>query len=163
MIEDVLSQLTRCSNTSNHLWTSLQTMFSAQHRVNAVQIRMQLSTIKKGEMNVSEYYQKMTSFANTMANIGHPMIDEEVLGYILAGLGPGHGDLFTAITVLGNQRAVTLSEFYSYLTAQEAQSTAMSGSIDFASSAKNAIRQESSGTRCNYNNNNDYRQGNFRG
>ena len=40
---------------------------------------------------------KMTSLADTMANIGHPMTDEEVIDYILAGLGPGHSDLFTAI------------------------------------------------------------------
>lgn len=59
----------------------------------------------------------MVGFADTMANIGQPMNDEEVIGYILAGLGPGHGDLFTAITVLSNEWQVTLPEFYSYLIA----------------------------------------------
>lgn len=153
MTEDVLSQLTRCINTSNQLWTSLHSMFAAQHRGNSIQIRTQLSTTRKGDMSVSEYYQKMTGFADTMANIGHPMTDEEVIGYILAGLGPGHSDLFTAITVLSNQRAVTLPEFYSYLIAHEAQTTAMSGTTDFTSSANNVTRQDSSGPRRNYNSN----------
>ncbi|GKC14417.1 retrotransposon protein, putative, ty1-copia subclass, partial [Tanacetum coccineum] len=49
-----------------------------------------LSTIRKGDMTAAKYYQKMTGFADTMANIGQPMNDEEVIGYMLAGLGPGH-------------------------------------------------------------------------
>ena len=60
------------------------------------------------------------SVVDTMANIGHPMTDKEVIGYILAGLGPGHGDLFTAIMVLSNNREAKLSEFYSYLITHEA-------------------------------------------
>lgn len=95
-------------------------MFSAQHRGNSIQIITQLSNIKKGGLSASEYYQKITGLADTMANIGHPVTDEEVIGYILAGLGPGHGDLFTTITVLSNQQEVKLSEFYSYLVAHEA-------------------------------------------
>nr|KAJ0190631.1 hypothetical protein LSAT_V11C800418970 [Lactuca sativa] len=74
----------------------------------------------QGDMSVAEYYQKMTGLADTMANIGHPMTDKEVIGYILAGLGPGHGDLFTAITVVSNNQEVKLSEFYSYLITHEA-------------------------------------------
>lgn len=62
-------------------------MFSAQHKGNSIQIRTQLATTKKGDMAASEYYQKMTSLADTMANIGHPMTDEDVIGYILARLG----------------------------------------------------------------------------
>ena len=51
----------------------------------------------------------MTTLADTIANIGHPMTNEEVIGYILAGLGPSHGDLFTAITVLNDQHKVTFN------------------------------------------------------
>nr|KAJ0203895.1 hypothetical protein LSAT_V11C500286330 [Lactuca sativa] len=42
-----------------------------------------------------------------MENIGHAMLDEELIGYILAGQGSGHGDLFIAITVLSNQHPTT--------------------------------------------------------
>lgn len=111
MTEDLLYQLTRCIDTSKQLWTSLHAMFSAQHRGNSIEIRTHLSNMKKGDMNVSEYYQKMMDLAHTMANIGHPMTDEEVIGYILVSLGTGHGDLFTAITVLSNHQEVKLLEF----------------------------------------------------
>ncbi|XP_020262174.1 uncharacterized protein LOC109838115 [Asparagus officinalis] len=153
MTEDVLPQLIRQIDTSGQLWASLHTMFSAQHRGNSIQIRAQLSNTRKGDMSAAEYYQKMTGLADTMAHIGRPMSDEEVIGYILAGLGPGHSDLFTAITVLSNQRAVTLPEFYSYLISHETQATLMSGTAEFTSSANNVTRQESNAPRRNNSNN----------
>lgn len=164
MTEEVLAQVTRCANTSNELWTSLQTMFSAQHRGNSIQIRTQLSTTKKGDMTASEFYHKMTSLADTMANIGHPMTDEEVIGYILAGLGPGHGDLVTAITVMSNQNSVTLPDFYLYLIAHEAQASIMNSTPDFTTSANTVTRQDQNPSRRNNNNNNSFNnRGNYRG
>lgn len=67
----------------------------------------------------------MTESADTMDNIGHPMTDEEVIGYIQVGLGPRHIYLFTAIIVLINHQGVKLREFYSYLISHEAQTMAM--------------------------------------
>ena len=91
-------------------------------------------------MSAAEYYQKMVGFVDTIAYIGQPTNNEEFIGYILAGLGPGHGDLFTTITVLRNERKVTLPEFYSYLIAHEAQATTMGNTIEFTSSANNVSR-----------------------
>ena len=70
-----------------------------------------------------------------MANIGNLILDEEVIGYILAGLGPCHDDLFTAIIVLSNQDTITLPELYSYLIAHEAQSSALNNLTKFIASA----------------------------
>ncbi|KAL7607634.1 hypothetical protein Lser_V15G16769 [Lactuca serriola] len=108
---------------------------------------------KKGDMSASEYYQNMTRLADTIANIGHPMSDEEVIDYILADLGPGHGDLFTAITVLSNSQEVKLSKFYSYLIAHVAQTNAMNGPNDFSSSANTVTKQETTNPRKNQTNN----------
>lgn len=70
-----------------------------------------------------------------MENIGHAMLDEELIGYILAGQGSGHGDLFIAITVLSNQHPVNLHVFYSYLIAHMAQSSALNNLTKFIASA----------------------------
>nr|KAJ0201653.1 hypothetical protein LSAT_V11C600317660 [Lactuca sativa] len=56
MTEEVLPQLIRCTNTAKELWTTLHTMFSAQHRGNSIQIHNQLSTTRKGDMSADEYY-----------------------------------------------------------------------------------------------------------
>lgn len=99
------------------------------------------------------------------------MNDEEVIGYILAGLGPGHSDIFTAITILSNERKVTLPEFNSYLIAHEAQAKAMGNTVEFTSSANTTSRQDAnnpprhnSPNNNGYNNHsNNYQQGNYRG
>lgn len=83
MTLEVLPQLIRCINTTQERWTSLYTIFSAQHRGNSIKICTQLLTISKGDMSVVEYYQKMTCFADTITNIGQPMNDEEIIGYVL--------------------------------------------------------------------------------
>nr|KAJ0185285.1 hypothetical protein LSAT_V11C900476660 [Lactuca sativa] len=163
MTEEVLAQLTRCTDTSSQLWTALHTMFSTQHRGNSIQIRTQLSTTRKRDLSAAEYYQKMTTLADTMANIGHPMTDEDVIGYILAGLGPGHGDLFTAITVLSDQHKVTLPEFYSYLIAHETQATATNSMTEFTSSANSVTHQGSNQPRRTSNNPNNNQRSNYRG
>ena len=116
----------------------------------------------------------MTGFADTMANIGQPMTDEEVIGYMLAGLGPGHGDLFTAITVLSNEGKVTLPEFYSYLIAHEAHATTMRSTVEFSPSANNVTRQENNSNNSaprrnntsgynNFNQRGNHRGGGYRG
>ncbi|XP_052624977.1 uncharacterized protein LOC128132442 [Lactuca sativa] len=131
-------------------------MFSTQHRGNSIQLRTQLLTTKKGELNASEYYLKMTSLVDTMTNIGHPMLDEEVIGYILAGLGPCHDDLFTAIIVLSNQDTITLPELYSYLIAHEAQSSALNNVTEITASANQATRQDSNSSRRNQDKNSSH-------
>jgi hypothetical protein len=52
----------------------------------------------------------MVSMADTMANIGEPLKDSEVISYILAGIRPAYNDLFSAVTILSNTRTVTLSD-----------------------------------------------------
>lgn len=117
-------------------------------------------------MSVAEYYQRMTGFANTMANSGQPLNDEEIIGYILAVLGPEHDDLLTSIIVLSNERKVTLPEFYSYLISHEAQSTAINTTVEFTTSASNATHQDTNPPRRNNRNgykNTNTQQNNHRG
>jgi hypothetical protein len=92
------------TTTAAELWTSLHNMFAAQNRGNSINIRFQLSNTKRNGSSAVEYYHKMIMLADTMANIGQPMADEEVIGYILAGLGDEFKDLTTAITILNNNR-----------------------------------------------------------
>ncbi|GKD34147.1 hypothetical protein Tco_1249656 [Tanacetum coccineum] len=73
------------------------------------------------------------------ANKGHRMTYEEVIDYILAGLGPSHSVLFITIAEINNQHD---AKFYSYLIAQEAKASAMNNTTEFTSSANNVTRQD---------------------
>lgn len=40
----------------------------------------------------------MKSYANTLVAIGHPLIDYELINYILAGLGSKYDPIITSLT-----------------------------------------------------------------
>lgn len=82
-----------------------------------MQLRYQLSNLKKKDLSVLEYYRKMKGFTNAMASIGNPLSDDEVLGYMLAGLGFEFEPLITSITT--RDEPVSLISFYVFLLSGE--------------------------------------------
>ena len=78
-----------------------------------MQLRYQLSNLKKKDMPASAYFNRMKGYADAMASAGKPLCDEEILGYILSGLGPEYEPLVTSIT--NRDTPVTLNHFYAYL------------------------------------------------
>jgi hypothetical protein len=135
---DILAQMTTYT-TSRQVWTALHAMFSAQNQAAINTIRFQLSGLKKNDLSVVEYYQKMKSLADSMAVAGRPLADDEIIGYISAGLGEEFDGLMGSLTVLG--RPVTLAEFYSFLLSYEARQTLRQNQAsDFHSSANNVNR-----------------------
>jgi hypothetical protein len=58
----------------------------SQSRAHVINVRMALSTSKKGDMAVRKYVTKMKSLADEMASAGKTLDDEELVSYILAGL-----------------------------------------------------------------------------
>ncbi|KAM0879310.1 hypothetical protein ACQ4PT_034299 [Festuca glaucescens] len=157
---DVLPQVMR-TTTAAELWTSLHNMLAAQNRGNSINIRFQLSNTKRNGSSAVEYYHKMIMLADTMANIGQPMAVEEVIGYILAGLGDEFKDL---ITILNNNREVTLTEFYSYLVSHDTRDE-LTSPAEFSSSANNVGRNTDSrnNQQRRPNNNANGQNGGYRG
>jgi hypothetical protein len=82
-----------------------------------MQLRYQLSNLKKKDMTASEYFNRMKSLADAMASAGKPLNDEEILGYILAGLGSYYEALVASIT--NRDDPVSLNTFYSYFLSTE--------------------------------------------
>lgn len=112
MTPDVASQMIG-RTTSQAVWSAVNEMFGAQSRANARQVRNQLQQLKKKDMSVAEYFHKMKTLADTLAAIGAPVADEELIDYILNGLGSQFAAIAASMTVF-NQK-VTLTDFYSML------------------------------------------------
>ncbi|XP_062188948.1 uncharacterized protein LOC133892278 [Phragmites australis] len=70
-------------------------------------------------MTVTEYYHKMKGLADTMATVGHPLHDDEVIGYIMTGIGPEFDPLMASLTVPNT--TVSLHDFYAFPLSFEAQ------------------------------------------
>jgi hypothetical protein len=97
-------------------WVVLERMFSSRSRARVIQIRSQLTSAKKKEVPAADYFRNMKMLADTLAAIGQPLKEEEVISYILAGLGPNYDSLVTSLSVTDD---LTLDEIYSHLLAYE--------------------------------------------
>nr|TKW15963.1 hypothetical protein SEVIR_5G267500v2 [Setaria viridis] len=98
MIEEILGQLTLCT-TSHTAWDALHTI-----AVSAVQSQ------EEGH-DCCCHFQKMKSLADTMAWIDNPLQDEEVLGYMLGGLGSVYKAIITTITARDEPMNLTVPSF----------------------------------------------------
>uniref|UniRef100_A0A453Q748 Uncharacterized protein n=1 Tax=Aegilops tauschii subsp. strangulata TaxID=200361 RepID=A0A453Q748_AEGTS len=137
MTEDILGQMTQLT-TSAQVWTTLHELFASQNRARIMQLRYQLSNLKKKDLTASEYYRKMRGFADAMASIGKPLDDDEVLGYILAGLGPEFEPLVASITARNDP--ISLSSFYAFFLSAELRLEQQASSGNIHPSANVAAR-----------------------
>jgi hypothetical protein len=94
----------------------LEGLFSSRSRARVIQIRSQLTSAKKKGVPAADYFCNMKMLADTLAAIGQPLKEEEVISYILVGLGPNYDSL---VTSLGVKDDLTLDEIYSHLLAYE--------------------------------------------
>ena len=92
MEEDIASQLIGCK-TAAAVWSSVHAMFGAQSRANVRHVRRQLQSLRKENMTAAEYMHKMKNLADIMAAAGSPLSDDELVDYIITGLGPDYNSI----------------------------------------------------------------------
>lgn len=85
MTDSIITQVVGQS-TSQALWEALEEMFKAKSQGCVMQIRVNLTTFKKGTLSIAYYFLKMKEFEDTLAAIEKSLIDSEVVSYILSGL-----------------------------------------------------------------------------
>lgn len=73
--------------TSREVWVVLEKTFASQSKAHIMKTRYQLATLKNGALSISDYFQKAKTLAQSLAAIGEPLKDSELVCYILAGLG----------------------------------------------------------------------------
>jgi hypothetical protein len=60
-------------STSHSLWLTLEKLFSSHSQAWIMQVRHQVTTLKKGVQPITDYFQKAQGFAHMLAAIGHPL------------------------------------------------------------------------------------------
>ncbi|KAK1643842.1 hypothetical protein QYE76_061647 [Lolium multiflorum] len=112
MTEEIASQLLGCK-TAAAAWTAIHAMFSAQSRAGAL--------------------------ADAMATAGSPLRDDEIIDYMLTGLGSAFNPIVASLNMI--TRAVTAAEFYSMVLNYEGlQMSQLAGNEEWTSSANAAAR-----------------------
>ncbi|KAK4424666.1 Retrovirus-related Pol polyprotein from transposon RE1, partial [Sesamum alatum] len=121
--EEVLQDVVDAT-TSKEAWDTLQRMFSSTTRARIVQIRVDLATTKKLDLSTADYFRKIKGLSSEMAAAemaaaGNALRDDEVIAYLLAGLGPDYDPFVTSMTT--KSEPLTLDEVYSHLASFEAR------------------------------------------
>lgn len=110
--KDVLTQVAT-STTAAEAWKTIEDMFASQTRARSVNIRIALATTKKENSSVAEYFAKMKSLGDDMAAAGRPLEDEELVEYIITGLGEDFSSIVSALCA--RVEPISVGELYSQL------------------------------------------------
>lgn len=116
MSSSIQSQLTACK-TAAETWRAVEGMFSSMTRARAVNTRIALATMKKGNLSMAEYVGKMRSLADEITSTGKTIDDDELVSYILAGLDYDYNPIVTSLTA--RIEPLSVGEAYSQLLAFE--------------------------------------------
>ncbi|KAF5199307.1 Integrase, catalytic core [Thalictrum thalictroides] len=104
VVNDITSTLTESilalvvgTTTSRSAWGCLAHHFAQQSVVNAANIRFQLLSLSKGSQTVSDYLQHAKKLADSLAAIGEPVSNIDLVTSILRGLGSDFDMIVTVI------------------------------------------------------------------
>jgi uncharacterized membrane protein YgcG len=140
MEPDIACQLISCT-TAAAVWTAVHTMYGAQSRANIRHLRRQLQTMRKEELTAGQYMHKMKAIADMMATAGAPVSNDELVDYIITGLGKSFNAIAGNLT-MGN-RSVPYSEFYSGILSFESMQAQQTQDEEWTSQANAASRSGS--------------------
>ncbi|RLN36189.1 uncharacterized protein C2845_PM03G07800 [Panicum miliaceum] len=110
--QDVMTQIAS-STTASEAWGSIEAMFASQTRARVLNLRIALTTTKKGTMYASDYFAKMKGFADDMAAAGRPLAEYELVEYIISSLGGEFESLVSAL--ITRVEPISVEELYSQL------------------------------------------------
>lgn len=125
--------------TSAQVWEALDRTFASRSKARIVQLRTALVKPKRRDVSMSSYFNNTKRIADTMAAIGSPLGDDEIVSYVLASLGDDYDNFTTSMSVLAGNDDFTLSDLYGHMTAYEARTGDRSNN-QFQHSANNAAR-----------------------
>lgn len=107
--------------TTKELWTTLTQIYTSTSRARHTDLRRQLQTTSKGSLSCSDFLQKMRHIADELRFIGSPIPDEDIVSFILNGLGAEYNSFVVAVTTNSHHAPPTYPQIHAQLLAHEAR------------------------------------------
>lgn len=101
LTETVLAQVIDCSSSAQ-IWSLLQDTYASQSGAQVVNLRLQLTSLKKGGETTTEFFNRAKGLVTALAAAGQPISDSEFVIYLLAGLGSEYDSLVTSLSTQPN-------------------------------------------------------------
>ncbi|KAK1647074.1 hypothetical protein QYE76_064879 [Lolium multiflorum] len=110
---DILAQVLGLEH-AHEVWKTIEDLFQSQSRYRVNMLRSSLANTKKLDKTASQFITLMKGFASELAAIGKKVDDDELKGYILAGLD---GDYTSLVSSINAVPTTTLNDMCSQLQA----------------------------------------------
>ncbi|KAK6151993.1 hypothetical protein DH2020_014628 [Rehmannia glutinosa] len=85
-------------STSKEIWECLQTTFSSKNQAKVMQYCMYLQTLKKGNLHMSEYLNKIKNCCDLLGSAGESVSQKDQVMYVLIGLGLEYSPVVVSAT-----------------------------------------------------------------
>jgi len=108
-------------------------MFTAQTRARSMNVRLALSTTRKGTLSIAEYFAKIKSLCDEMAASGKPLDDEEIVAYIFNGLDQEYNPVVTSMVT--KREPISVSEAFSQLLSFQMRLDLQDGALSSTNTA----------------------------
>ena len=88
-------------------------MFSSSTRAHTVQILVKLAMSKKRDLSAADHFRKIKDLATELVTTNSALLDDDVIAYLLGGLGPDYDPFVTSMTK--KSEALTLDDVFVHL------------------------------------------------
>ncbi|KAK6143275.1 hypothetical protein DH2020_023623 [Rehmannia glutinosa] len=85
-------------SSSVEIWSALETNFASQSQAKLMQYKLKLQTLKKGDLSMREYLNKVKNCCDVLASTGHKVSETEYILHILSGLGAEYNPVMVSVT-----------------------------------------------------------------
>ncbi|KAK1603990.1 hypothetical protein QYE76_027663 [Lolium multiflorum] len=116
-LTESVSSLVIFAATSREAWGALHASFASQSHARAHAIRNQLGEVKLLDRSITDYFNKVTGLADTLAAIGQPLRPEDFTSYVMNGLDEDYDNLCENIEA--RETPIQPRELYACLLATE--------------------------------------------
>jgi hypothetical protein len=137
---EILQHVLRLEHAAD-VWAAVEAMFASQSRSKVTNLRIALANTKKFNMSTAGFFAKMQNIADSLAAAGCPVNEEELVSFLLAGLGHDYSGLVEAIGLMTT--SISVNELYAQVLAKDERDEMLSGTHggSFESSANAAMRR----------------------
>lgn len=88
-------------SSSSSIWHTLEKHFANQSRAKIMQYKHKLQTLRKENMQMSEYLSKVKMCCDLLNSVGHHVSDEDQITHIMHGLGRDYDPIMIAVSAKG--------------------------------------------------------------
>jgi hypothetical protein len=84
-------------HSAQEVWSTLETRFTSIARANALNLKLELQSVKKGSDSINAYMQRVKTARDKLSTVGVQIDDEEMLHMVLKGLPKEYSSFNSAI------------------------------------------------------------------